>query len=178
LFEHFLRISEATELNIIIYNIPYRTGINLENETLLKLAECQNIVAVKDSSGNLKQSLELLAVHKPEHFSVLTGEDALFYTTLVHGGDGGILAASHLSTEHFVDIFHLLQQNDHQSALQQWQQLAAIIPLLFQEPNPAPVKYCLQQLGLIRSFEVRRPLVEASAELQRLHDERILQTKK
>lgn len=165
LFEHFAQISEATERNVVLYNIPYRTGVNLENETLLKLAEFENIVAVKDSCGDLKQSLELLA-NKPEQFSVLTGDDAMFYITLTHGGDGGIMASSHLYTERFVEIAGLVAQNDHQTALQVWRRLAKLIPLLFQEPNPAPLKYCLQHLGQIRSREVRLPLTEISEALQ------------
>jgi 4-hydroxy-tetrahydrodipicolinate synthase len=167
LFEHFLRIAEATALQVIIYNIPYRTAVNLENETLLKLAELHNVVAVKDSCGNVKQSLELIA-QKPDNFSVLTGDDAMFYINLVHGGDGGILASSHLHTEKFVEIFDLIARNDHHAALQHWRKLAACIPLFFQEPNPAPVKYCLQQLGLIHSCETRLPITEISEELKQL----------
>lgn len=166
LFEHFLRISEHTDLNIIIYNIPYRTGVNLENETLLRLAEARNIVAVKDSCGVVKQSMELL-LQKPEGFSVLTGEDILFYTTLANGGDGGILASAHLHTETFVDIYTLLRDNDHRSALLEWRKLAGFIPLLFEEPNPAPLKYCLGRMNLIDSPEVRLPLTEISDELKK-----------
>ena len=165
LFEHFVRISEATERNIMIYNIPYRTGVNLENETLLKLAKFENIVAVKDSCGNLEQSLELIG-NKPEDFSVLTGDDAMFYINLMHGGDGGILASSHLHTERFVEIAQLVEQNDHQTSLKIWQTLADWVPLLFQEPNPAPLKYCLRHLELIRSREVRLPLTKISETLQ------------
>ena len=91
LYEHYLKLSEATDLNIIIYNIPYRTGVNLQNETLFRLAEMSNIVGVKDSCGDIKQTLDLIS-NKPDGFSVLTGEDILFYTTTVNGGDGGILA--------------------------------------------------------------------------------------
>ncbi|GAK50309.1 dihydrodipicolinate synthase [Candidatus Moduliflexus flocculans] len=169
IYEHFLRISEATNLSIIIYNIPYRTGVNLENETLLKLAEQRNIIGVKDSCGNLKQTAELIG-QKPDGFSVLTGEDALFYTTVTHGGDGGILAAAHLRTAEFVEIFRLLQANDYQAALPRWQALSRFIPLLFQEPNPTPLKYVLHRLGLIPSHETRLPLVEISSELQRRLD--------
>ena len=165
LFEHFWEISEASGRNIVMYNIPYRIGVNLENETLLKLAELENIVAIKDSCGNLKQSLELI-VNKPEGFSVLTGDDAMFYINLMHGGDGGILASAHLHTERFVEIVRLIAENDHQAALKTWQTLAEWIPLLFQEPNPAPLKYCLRCLGQIHSCEVRLPLTEISDRLQ------------
>jgi 4-hydroxy-tetrahydrodipicolinate synthase len=111
--EHFVRIAEATDRKILIYNIPYRTSINLANETLLRLAEIPNILGVKDSSGNLGQSLELLRL-RPNGFSVLTGEDAFFYTMLAHGGDGGILASAHLEATRFVEVYERMAANDHQ----------------------------------------------------------------
>ena len=95
--EHFTRLAGATDRPILIYNIPYRTGVNLANDTLLALAELPNIAGVKDSTGNIGQSLELLR-HRPDGFSVLTGEDAYFYTMLAHGADGGILASAHVET--------------------------------------------------------------------------------
>lgn len=164
LYRHFLKLSEATDLPIMIYNIPYRTGVNLHNETLLRLSEARNIVGVKDSCGDIAQSLELLA-NKPDGFSVMTGEDILYYTNLVNGGDGGILAAAHLDTEALVRIHERIRGNDHRQALAEWRQVSAPIPLLFAEPNPTPVKYCLQRLGLIKSAEARLPLTEISTGL-------------
>lgn len=166
LSEHFLKLAEATDLNIIIYNIPYRTGVNLLNETLFKLAEQKNVVGVKDSNGNIKQSMDLIK-NKPPDFSVLTGEDMLYYNTLVNGGDGGILASAHLMTEKFVEIYSLLEKNDHKAALLIWRRIADFIPLLFEEPNPAPLKYCLKRLGLIKSAEVRLPLTQVSEGLKK-----------
>lgn len=166
LSEHFLKLAEATDLNIIIYNIPYRTGVNLLNETLFKLAEQKNVVGVKDSNGNIKQSMDLIK-NKPRDFSVLTGEDILYYNTLVNGGDGGILASAHLMTEKFVEIYSLLEKNDHKTALLIWRRIADFIPLLFEEPNPAPLKYCLKRLGLIKSAEVRLPLTPVSDGLKK-----------
>jgi len=165
LFEHFKALSESTFLNIVIYNIPYRTGVNLENETLLRLAGFKNIIGVKDSSGNIIQSLELI-YNKPEGFSVLTGEDNFFYNNLVNGGDGGILASAHLNTEKFVDIYRLVMNNNHVEALKIWKDISQIIPFLFKEPNPAPVKYCLKKSGMINSDEVRLPLTTISRELK------------
>jgi 4-hydroxy-tetrahydrodipicolinate synthase len=161
LFEHFLKLSEATDLSIIIYNIPYRTGVNLQNETLLKLAERSNIIGVKDSCGDIKQTLDLI-YNKPNGFSVLTGEDILFYTTTVNGGDGGILAASHLGTESFLRTFQLIKKNNHQAALQEWRQISGLIPMLFEETNPGPIKHCLRQLNLIQSSETRLPITSVS----------------
>jgi 4-hydroxy-tetrahydrodipicolinate synthase len=161
LFEHFLKLSETTDLNIIIYNIPYRTGVNLKNETLLRLAEMANIIGVKDSCGDIKQTLELI-FNKPNGFSVLTGEDILFYTTAVNGGDGGILAASHLGTEVFLRTFELIKENNHQAALNEWHRVSGLVPMLFEETNPGPIKHCLSQLNLIRSSETRLPITGVS----------------
>src|SRR4026209_2290340 len=95
---HFTRIAEATAREILIYNIPYRTSVNLANDTLLRLAELPNIVGVKDSSGNLPRARTLLR-RRPPGFAVMTGDDASLYTMLAHGGDGGMLASAHLQTE-------------------------------------------------------------------------------
>jgi 4-hydroxy-tetrahydrodipicolinate synthase len=165
IYEHFKMLSESTSLPVILYNIPYRTGRNMENDTILKLAELKNIVAIKDASGNINQSLELL-LNKPAGFSVLTGEDNLFFTSLAHGADGGILASSHIYTESFMEVYYMMKDNDARLALQTWNQLARIIPLLFKEPNPAPLKYILHQQNLIRSGELRLPLVDISANLK------------
>ncbi|MCP3873728.1 MAG: 4-hydroxy-tetrahydrodipicolinate synthase [Desulfobacteraceae bacterium] len=165
LFNHFERISESTDLDIIIYNIPYRTGVNMSNETLLALSEFKNIRGVKDSCGDMKQSLELIA-QKPEGFSVLTGEDYLFYITVANGGDGGILASAHLHTDEFINVYKHLKKNNHKSALEIWRRIERIIPKLFEEPNPAPLKYCLSRLKRIRSPETRAPLGRISEALQ------------
>jgi 4-hydroxy-tetrahydrodipicolinate synthase len=161
---HFTRIAEATAREILIYNIPYRTSVNLLNETLLRLAELRNIVGVKDSSGNLTQSLELLRL-RPRGFAVLTGDDAQLYTTLAHGGDGGILAAAHLDTELFISVYQRMIANDHRGARAVWARLEALVPLLFKEANPMPLKHCLWRQGLIASPECRLPLTRVSREL-------------
>ena len=162
--EHFRRIAEATDRPILIYNIPYRTGVNLTNDTLLGLAEIPNIAGVKDSSGSIAQSLELLR-QRPDGFAVLTGEDAYFYTMLAHGADGGILAASHLETAGFLTVYERMAANDHQGARKAWSRLEPLVPLLFKEPNPMPIKHCLWRQGLIGSPECRLPLTRVSAAL-------------
>jgi 4-hydroxy-tetrahydrodipicolinate synthase len=162
--EHFTRIAEATAKQILIYNIPYRTSINLANETLLRLAELPNIVGVKDSSGNLAQSLELLRL-RPKGFAVLTGDDPSLYTMLAHGGDGGILASSHVRTEQFVAVYEGMRANDHQGARAIWSRLETLVPLLFKEANPMPIKYCVWREGLIASPECRLPLTRISSAL-------------
>ena len=158
---HFTRIAEATDRPILIYNIPYRTGVNLTNETLLELSLIPNIVGVKDSSGIIAQSLDLLR-RRPHGFAVLTGEDAYFYTMLAHGGDGGILASAHVETALFLTVSERMAATDHQGARKAWSRLEALVPLLFKEPNPMPIKHCLWRQGLIGSPECRLPLTRVS----------------
>ncbi|MBV8408217.1 MAG: 4-hydroxy-tetrahydrodipicolinate synthase [Alphaproteobacteria bacterium] len=169
LLAHFRAIADATDRDVLIYNIPYRTAVNLANDSLLQLAEVPNIVGVKDSSGSLAQSLELLA-RKPAGFSVLTGEDALYFTMLANGADGGILAASHVMTERFVAVKQRFAANDVAGARANWAGLASFVPLLFAEANPMPIKYLLWRQGLIASAECRLPLTRISDGLARRLD--------
>jgi 4-hydroxy-tetrahydrodipicolinate synthase len=162
--EHFRQIAEATDRQIVIYNIPYRTGVNLANDTLLELAERPNIAGVKDSSGNLAQSIELLR-RRPAGFAVMTGEDNYYYTMLEHGGDGGILASAHLETGAFVSVYERMLANDHRSARRIWSGLEILVPLLFREANPMPIKHCLWRRGLLRSPECRLPFTRVSPAL-------------
>jgi 4-hydroxy-tetrahydrodipicolinate synthase len=162
---HFTAISEATDRQILIYNIPYRTSVNLANESVLRLAELANVVGIKDSSGNIAQSLMLLA-NKPVGFSVLTGEDHLFFPLLCSGADGGILASSHLVTDRFVAIARLVAANDHQAARAIWTPLQQLMAKLFEEANPMPLKHCLWRQGLIASPECRLPLTSISGGLR------------
>jgi 4-hydroxy-tetrahydrodipicolinate synthase len=169
LLAHFRAIAAATDRDVAIYNIPYRTAVNLSNDSLLELAEVPNIVGVKDSSGSIAQSLELLA-RRPKDFAVLTGEDALYFTMTANGGDGGILAASHLMTERFVEVGRRFAANDVAGARAAWAPLASFVPMLFAEANPMPIKYCLWRQGLIASPECRLPLTKISDGLARRLD--------
>ena len=169
LIGHFRAIASETDRDVLIYNIPYRTAVNLSNESLLELAEVPNIVGVKDSCGILAQSLDLLA-RKPAGFSVLTGEDALYFTMLANGADGGILAASHLMTERFLEVGGRFAGNDVSGARAAWAPLASLVPLLFAEANPMPIKHLLWRQGLIASPECRLPLTGISDALARRLD--------
>jgi 4-hydroxy-tetrahydrodipicolinate synthase len=169
LIAHFRAIAAATDRDVLIYNIPYRTAVNLSNDSLLELAEVPNITGVKDSSGSIAQSLELLQ-RKPADFSALTGEDALFFTMMANGADGGILAASHLMTAGFVEVGRRFAANDVAGARAAWAPLASFVPLLFAEANPMPIKYLLWRQGLIASPECRLPLTRISDALARRLD--------
>jgi 4-hydroxy-tetrahydrodipicolinate synthase len=173
LVAHFRAVAAATDRDVLIYNIPYRTAVNLANDSLLELAEVKNIVGVKDSSGSLAQSLELLArkpANVPGGFSVLTGEDALYFTMMANGAEGGILAASHVMTERFIEVGRRFAGNDVAGARAAWAPLAPMVPLLFAEANPMPIKYLLWRQGLIASPECRLPLTRISDGLVRRLD--------
>jgi 4-hydroxy-tetrahydrodipicolinate synthase len=164
LFSHFSALADSTARPILLYNIPYRTGVNLSNETMLLLAERANIVGVKDCSADPMQSFDLLR-HKPARFAVLTGEDQLFYSALVQGAEGGITASAHVQTAAFAAIRAKLLAGDQAGALADWRRLADLPRLLFAEPSPGPIKYWLWRTGLIDSPEMRLPMVPVSAEL-------------
>jgi 4-hydroxy-tetrahydrodipicolinate synthase len=164
LFRHFSALSESTSRCILIYNIPYRTGVNLGNETMLRLAELSNIVGVKDCCADASQSFDLLR-SRPAGFAVLTGEDALFYSALTLGADGGVVASAHVRTRAFGEIFDKMIEGDRNGALHAWRELADVSRLLFSEPSPAPIKHWLWRSGLIDSPEVRLPMTQISDEL-------------
>ncbi len=164
LFQHFSALADSTDRPILIYNIPYRTGVNLGNETMLRLAERANIVGVKDCCADPAQSFDLVR-QKPADFVVLTGEDPFYYSALTQGADGAILASAHVHTAAFASVRSKMLANDQQGALADWQRLADIPRLLFAEPSPAAIKHWLWRAGLIDSPEMRLPMVPVSAGL-------------
>jgi len=160
---HFEALADRARHPVVLYNIPYRTGVNLGNPAMLQLAGHPNIVGCKDCCADRDQSLELLR-RRPQNFAVLTGEDAQCHEALVDGADGGILASAHLETETFAQICQLQAAGEADAALQRWRSVADLTRLLFAEPSPAPIKYWLWRSGLIDSAELRLPMTEVSAE--------------
>ena len=161
---HFERIADSTDRRILIYNIPYRTGVNLSNDTVLALSRLPNMVGIKDCCANLAQSVDLLR-RRPSGFAVLTGEDAQFYTTLGLGGDGGILASAHYQPRSFAEVFERMAANDHRGAFAVWSSIETAVRVFFKEPNPMPIKHWLWRQGLIESPECRLPLTRVSERL-------------
>lgn len=169
LYLHFATLAELTDKPIVLYNIPYRTGVNLANDTALRLAELAPIVGIKDCCARHEQSFELLR-RRPGHFSVLTGEDALFFSAIAHGADGGILASAHVDPRGFAEVRTALLAGDPAGALERWAGLAEIVKLLFAEPNPTAIKYWLWRKGWLPSPEVRLPITPVSPDLARRID--------
>ncbi|WOH65504.1 4-hydroxy-tetrahydrodipicolinate synthase [Bradyrhizobium sp. BWA-3-5] len=172
ILQHFTALADRAARPLVLYNIPYRTAVNITNETLLQLAAHPNIVGMKDCSADRAQSIDFLS-RRPAGFRVLTGEDAQYHEGLSDGADGAILLSAHLETEAFASVRTLLAQGDRDGALVCWKQVSVLTRLLFSEPSPAPAKYWLARSGLIDSAEVRLPMVDVSAELAALLDEEI-----
>jgi 4-hydroxy-tetrahydrodipicolinate synthase len=164
LLRHFTALADHAAWPLVLYNIPYRTAVNLENETMLRLSEHPNIVGLKDCGADRAQSIDLLR-RRPPGFRILTGEDAQCHEALSDGADGAILLSAHLETDAFAAMLADLRQGNRDAALARWQSLSELTRLLFAEPSPAPAKYWLARAGLIERAEVRLPMVEVSAEL-------------
>lgn len=164
LLQHFTALADHASWPIVLYNIPYRSSVALETETLLELAGHPNIVGMKDCGANRAQSIELLR-HRPAGFRILTGEDALYFEALTDGADGAILLSAHIETSTFAEIRKLFREGRTDEARERWESVSALTRLLFAEPSPAPAKYWLARSGLIGSAEVRLPMVEVSRDL-------------
>lgn len=158
---YFRTLADASPFPLILYDIPYRTGAELETGTLLALAEHPNIAAIKDCGGSLDKSAALIADGR---LRVLAGEDLLALPLLCLGARGMIAAAAHIRPDLFVALDRAVraQQLDRARAL--FHALAPVIRLAFAEPNPGPVKALLAHQGLMRA-ELRAPMPAASAAL-------------
>lgn len=170
LYGHFSAIADSTDLPVVIYNIPYRTGVNLSNDTLLRLAGRPNVIGVKDCSADPEQSFELLG-QRPDQFAVMTGEDLAYFSALCSGADGAILSAAHVRTADFASLHRLLLRGELVEARALWQDLYATTKLLFSEPSPAAHKYWMWREGLIESPELRLPMTAAGSGLANQIDE-------
>jgi 4-hydroxy-tetrahydrodipicolinate synthase len=170
LYGHFSSIAEGTDRPVVIYNIPYRTGVNMANDTMLRLAEHANIIGVKDCSADPEQSFELLS-QRPESFAVMTGEDLACFSALCSGADGAILSAAHVRTADFARLHRLILEGDLAGARTLWKDLYCTTKALFSEPSPAAHKTWMWREGLIESNELRLPMAAASTDLVHRIDE-------
>ncbi len=160
LYAHFRAIAESTTLPCILYNIPGRTGVNAAPETIARLAEIPNIVAVKEASGNLDQSSEIRR-RTPERFQIYSGDDSLTLPILAVGGSGIISVASHLVGREIQEMVKAYEQGDVRKALRIHVKLFPLFKVLFITTNPVPVKAALNLSGFTVG-KPRLPLVEAT----------------
>ena len=162
LYQHFCAISEASPLPIVLYNVPGRTGVNLTADTTLRLAaDCDNIVAIKEASGNMTQILDILH-RKPADFDVFSGDDALTLGMMKAGAVGVISVIGNALTERFATLVHLAQQGRYDEAMEIDRTLTDLYRLLFVDGNPSGVKEVMSQMGLLSNV-LRLPLVPVTA---------------
>ncbi|MGC2780866.1 MAG: 4-hydroxy-tetrahydrodipicolinate synthase [Bradyrhizobium sp.] len=172
LLAHFTALADRAAHPIVLYNIPYRSAVGLDNETLLQLAEHPAIAGLKDCCANRMQTRDLIA-RRPPGFRILTGEDAQSFDALQAGADGAILLSAHVETETFASILQHVKAGRHDAAAACWARVDDLTRLLFTEPSPAPAKYWLARTGVIAGAQVRLPMVEVSAELATRLDQEI-----
>jgi 4-hydroxy-tetrahydrodipicolinate synthase len=156
LFEHFSTIAAKIKIPIMLYNVPGRTGVNLEVETVLKLAEIDNILAIKEASGNMAQIMDLI-LRKPKNFKVLAGDDALFYPLLNLGAVGVVSVMANIYPAKMEQIYKSFISGIYETALHKHNELLPLMNALFMETNPIPVKTLLAMQGKIEE-QFRLPL--------------------
>ena len=169
LFLHFKAISEAVDIPLVVYNIASRTAVNIEPETFAQLATLQNIVAVKESSGNLEQMSRILQLTKGK-LTLLSGDDGLTLPVLAIGGKGVISVVANLVPRDVAALVNAFLAGKQDEALQWHQRLLPLVKALFLETNPIPVKTAMGLLGMIEPG-LRLPLCEMSD----ANEERLIQ---
>ena len=161
LYQHFKAVAAATNKQVILYNVPGRTGGNILPETVLRLAaECKNITGIKEASGNIVQCMELLQ-NKPEGFTVLSGDDNLVLAQMALGMEGIISVAANCFTKDMTDMINLAIVGKFDKARKVLYKLLPGIDLLFAEGNPAGVKEVLKEMNICGNT-LRLPLVPVS----------------
>lgn len=166
LFQHFKAIAEASPIPVVLYNVPGRTGVNMNAETVLRLArEVPDIVGIKEASGDIHQIQRLLR-EKPDGFTVLSGDDALTYPLMALGAQGVISVLGNAFPKEFSEMVHLCLEGNYIEAVDVHFKFRDIIRLLFADGNPAGVKCVMHDMNLIENV-LRLPLVpvgDATAE--------------
>jgi 4-hydroxy-tetrahydrodipicolinate synthase len=161
---HYKAIAQATDLPIIMYNVPGRTGSNMLAETTLELAEVKNIVAMKEASGNMEQIMEIIRC-RPADFLVLSGDDALTMPLIAAGADGVISVVANSFPKQFSQMVAASLNGDLATARKLHYDLLPITKLFFTEGNPGGVKIALEELGWMAPH-MRLPLVQVSDNLR------------
>ncbi|QGM30648.1 4-hydroxy-tetrahydrodipicolinate synthase [Bacillus sp. N3536] len=159
---HFEAIASATSIPIVVYNIPGRSVVNLEPDSIVALSKIPSIQIVKEASGSLDQMTKILA-DTDDDFLVYSGDDGLTLPLLAIGGSGIISVASHVIGKEMQEMIQLFRQGEHLKAAKIHQQILPVIKALFQHPNPVVVKYALTKIG-VETGSLRLPLVEMTKE--------------
>jgi 4-hydroxy-tetrahydrodipicolinate synthase len=170
IIEHFSYLASCTNLPIILYNVPGRTGSNMLPSTTLKLAEIPNIVAVKEASGNMEQIMEIIRL-KPKGFGVLSGDDAITMPLIAAGADGVVSVVANAFPKRFSELVHASLEEKLPMARAAHYDLFTITKMFFEEGNPGGVKVSLNAQGLMEEV-MRLPLFPVSDSLRnRIYEE-------
>ncbi|MCS7213065.1 MAG: 4-hydroxy-tetrahydrodipicolinate synthase [Candidatus Calescibacterium sp.] len=162
LYEHFRKIAEECSVPQVLYNIPGRTSVNIEAETVIRLAnDCKNIVGIKEASGNFKQICDIIK-GAPESFSVISGEDLLTLPMISVGARGVISATANVIPKKMTDLVRYSLEGKLDQAKKIHYEILKLFEVLFIETNPVPVKTAMYIMGIIDSPEVRLPLAPIS----------------
>ncbi|MEO7192239.1 MAG: 4-hydroxy-tetrahydrodipicolinate synthase [Vicinamibacterales bacterium] len=164
LYQHYRAIADTTKLPIMVYNVPGRTGCNVEPSTLARLAQIPNIIGVKEASGNMTQMTEICRLMPPE-FIVLSGDDALALPLMAIGGRGLISVASNEVPAEMVELIEAAEHGDYESARRWHHKMLPLMQMNFVEANPIPVKFAMAAMGLCEEI-YRLPMTSPSAASQ------------
>jgi 4-hydroxy-tetrahydrodipicolinate synthase len=156
---HIKEIAAASNLPMILYNIPKRTGVLMEVDTVLELAATPNIVGIKQSGVDLADNMEI--IQRAPDFAVLCGDDDVAFALTALGGRGAIAASAHIATREWVKMVELIRRGELEKARHLHYRLLPLVKAMFMEPNPAPVKAGLEMLGL-PAGDPRLPILPAS----------------
>ncbi len=163
LYQHFLAVANAIEIPLMLYNIPARTGVNIDIETIKRLHKANgNIYGIKEASGNIERVVELNA--KMPDFCIVSGEDSINYPILANGGSGVISVTGNLLPDRILHLVDSIKTGNYKEALRENANLFEINKVLFCETNPIPIKTAMWLCGLIESLEFRLPLVPMNKE--------------
>ena len=161
MYAHFKAIAESTELPIILYNVPGRTGVNMLPETTLRLAtDCKNVVGIKEASGNMEQ-IENILRNRPEGFKVFSGDDGITLPLIKNGADGVISVIGNAYAEEFAQLVHLAHAGNFDEAELIDNRLSELYRLIFVDGNPAGIKCLMELRGMLQNV-LRLPLVPAT----------------
>ena len=162
LYQHFAAVAAAVDIPQILYNVPGRTSCDLSNDTTLRLAKVKNIVGIKDATGGIERGTDLL-LRAPKGFAIYSGDDATGMALMLLGGHGVISVTANVAPKLMHEMCVAAMAADVKTACEINAKLFALHQKLFIEPNPIPVKWVLQQMGLIKSG-IRLPMVNLSAQ--------------
>ena len=161
LYQHFKAISENTNLPQILYNVPIRTGCDLIPETVVRLSKLENIIGIKEATGDLSRVQKIKnSVHK--NFLIISGDDTTFLDFMQLGGRGVISVTANVASKKMSKICNLALKHDFKSARLLNNHLTELHHALFYEPNPIPIKWLAKKLGLIKSDKLRLPMTSIS----------------